>query len=172
MVPEKKMIAHNHNHNGDGMYKTTKTVSDNTFGRRVNLADNLSDVAHDITQLVELQGQLFLVDVKEAQQQLKLPIVMAIAGSLLALCAMPLLLVALAQGLMLAGLASWLSYALVGILGLACGGLLLWQSWRSTKDSALVLDRSRAELAQNIAWLKQMLKSRSEAARMETQCRI
>lgn len=138
--------------------------------RSIDLAGNLSDVAHDITQLVELQGQLLMVDVKEAQQKLKLPIVLAIAGALIALCAMPLLLVAIAQALVLAGLQLWAAYAIVSVVGLAVGGLLLWQSWRSLKESALVLDRSRAEFSQNVEWLKQMLKLRSEAGRMRANC--
>jgi uncharacterized membrane protein YqjE len=163
------MITHNTKSNG--MRTSTNNLPTSNSHRPVDFAGNLSDVAHDITQLVELQGQLFVVDIKEAQEKLKTPIILAATGGLLSLCAMPLLLVAIAQGLILAGLQSWAAYAIVSVVGLAIGGLLLWQSWRSMKDSALVLDRSRAELAQNVAWLKQMLKCRSEAARMDANCR-
>ena len=169
MVVEKKMITHNTK--SAGMRTSTNNLPSNDSHRPVDFAGNLSDVAHDITQLVELQGQLFVVDIKEAQAKLTTPIILAATGGLVSLCAMPLLLVAIAQGLILAGLQSWAAYAIVSVVGLALGGLLLWQSWKSMKDSALVLDRSRAELAQNIAWLKQMLKHRSEAARMEANCR-
>lgn len=158
-------------HKTNGLRTPSNHLPSNNTHRPVDFAGNLSDVAHDITQLVELQGQLFVVDLKEAQQKLKTPIILAAVGGLVSLCAMPLLLVAIAQGLMLAGLQSWAAYAIVSVVGLAIGGLLLWQSWMSMKDSALVLDRSRAELAQNVAWLKQMLKRRSEAARMEANCR-
>lgn len=157
---------------GNGQHRRDQNgAAMRTAHRPVNFTANLCDVAHDITQLVELQGKLLVVDAAEAKESVKLPIVLAIVGGMLGVCSMPLLLVAGAQGLMVAGLLPWAAYAVVAGIGFAIAGILLWQSARAFKQSTTVLERSRSELSQNVTWLKQMLRQRSEAARADANCR-
>lgn len=130
-------------------------------GRPVNLGGDISDVAHDVTRLMELQGQLLLVDVSEVQQKLKLPLAMIAGGAICLLCSLPLLLVAAAQGLMVAGLPSWAAYLVVGIVGIAGGALSAWKGSSAIKTAGMVLDRSKVEFTKNLNWFKQILRQRS-----------
>ena len=133
-------------------------------GGRIDLAGNLSSAAHDVALLAELQGRLLAIDAQEAQNKLRAPLLLTALGAVLTFCSLPMLLVAVAHRLMLAGWEPWAAFALVAVWSLLGGGAALWLGCRMLKESMLVFERSRAELARNIAWLKQILRQRCEVS--------
>src|SRR3954452_24132922 len=71
----------------------------NTNGRfrdeEPNVATSFSGLAHDVIELSELQGQLFVHDVKSTGQKTRTSIVLGVIGAYVLLGTMPVLLFAL-----------------------------------------------------------------------------
>lgn len=115
-------------------------------------------VLRDAVELGELQLRLLREDLRETSQQAKSGIFLIIAATAMLLAVLPVSLLAMAAILELV-----LEFSRAAALGLAaaaglalslCGFALGWFVLRrSTKN----LSRSREELHDNLAWVKQML---------------
>jgi len=120
--------------------------------------EGVGDLLHDIMSLGELQAQLLEVDARESLQKARTPVAMLVAGAVIALGAVPVLLIAVAEGLHeLAAWDRWVSYLTSGVIGAAGGGLLMWLAGRQSAEFIAVFKRSRNELAENIRWIKYAL---------------
>jgi hypothetical protein len=131
-------------------------------GRRpsaaVGVREGVGELLSDIVSLGELQAQLLMVDARESMQKARTPILLLVVGAVLGLGATPVLLIALAEGLMLLfELKPALAYLVSGLVGALVGGLLIWLAWRQSGDVIAVFLRSRTELAENIRWIKHAL---------------
>lgn len=118
----------------------------------------VGELLHDFVSLGELQTQLLTLDARESAQKAVVPIGLLIGGIALALGAVPVLLISLAEALVL--LLEWeraLAYLVSGLAGAVIAGLLLYLAWRQTAAVIAVFDRSRVELAENVRWIKYAL---------------
>jgi len=120
--------------------------------------DGVGDLLHDVVSLGELQAELLAVDARESMQKAVTPIILLGVGIAAGLAAFPILLVALAEGLVL-GL-EWrrpVAYLVSGLVGAIVGGGLVYGAWRQAADVIAVFKRSQEELAENIRWIKYAL---------------
>ena len=120
--------------------------------------NGVGELLHDVVSLGELQAQLLAVDARESVQKAQTPIVLLAGGATLALGAVPVLLLALGESLVL-----WLqweraaAYLVAGLVGVVVGGATVYVAWQQTGAVVAVFERSRAELAENIRWIKYAL---------------
>lgn len=127
--------------------------------RRV--ARNLTGLAHDVLELAELQGQLFVLDVKQGLRGMILPAIVLVCGVVLAVSGLPVLLVALARGLEEGfGMPLWGALLIAAATGMVVGGIfaLIAMKWLTSKLN--ILQRSQTELRRNLMWLKYTLKDK------------
>lgn len=120
--------------------------------------NGVGELLHDVVSLGELQAQLLAVDARESMQKAQSPVVLLLGGAALALGAVPVLLLALAEALVL--LLDWeraLAYLVSGLIGAVVGGVLVFAAWRQAAAVLAVFDRSRAELSENVRWIKYAL---------------
>ena len=124
------------------------------------VARNMADVGHDVTVLAELQLQLLSADCREATRRLTLPTGLAAVASILAVCALPILFVALALGInALLEWPAWAGFLLTSGVFLLLSVILLGVAYAGFRRSMKPLDRSREEFNQNIRWLKDVLRN-------------
>lgn len=122
------------------------------------LARNFGDFARDLVSLAELQGQLFVVDLKQNARQAAARVGLVAVGLALLLGALPVLWMALAYALVeAAGWSHWLSFLVAGVVGLIVGGALALGGLAWLRRALPGLERSRRELGDNLRWLKQSL---------------
>ncbi len=115
---------------------------------------SIGHVVRDLTNLAELQGRLFRSDAREISEQVKRPLAVFLAGSLLFLATVPVALLAIVQSLVAMGLPQAAAYGLVAVTSLtATAGLAAW-AWRRLRAMPPAFARSREELMRNIAWIK------------------
>ena len=120
--------------------------------------DGVGDLLHDVVSLSELQVQLLAVDARESVEKAKAPIGLLIGGIVLALGAVPVLLLSLGEALTLwLGWERALSYLVSGLAGTVIAGVLLYLAWQQAGAVLAVFDRSRVELAENVRWIKYAL---------------
>jgi len=122
-------------------------------------ARNMADLIHDLVTLAELQWRLLSVDSRQALGRIVPPIVMVVVAAMVGLSCVPLAFVAVALTL-----AAWTSLSLAACFwitlaaGLIVAGILFAVALGQLKSVAGVFDRSKAELRQNVEWLKGMLR--------------
>jgi hypothetical protein len=120
--------------------------------------NGVGDLLHDIVTLSELQSELLLLDARQSAQKAQTPIILMGIGAVLALGAVPVLLLALGEALV--DFLEWkrsLAYLVSGLAGTIIGGVLLMIAWRATGDIIAVFNRSKAEFAENVRWIKYAL---------------
>ncbi len=122
------------------------------------LARNAAGIAHDLLGMVELQGELLAADFREIVRDALRGLSFWVVAVLLAFATLPVALAGaglwLADGINqrpAAGLL-WVSLA-AGVLAAAAG----FAGWLQFRLQAMTLERSRRELRENIALLKQIL---------------
>jgi glycerol uptake facilitator-like aquaporin len=136
---------------GPSLYKRQESAA-------AGVRDGVGDLLHDVVSLSELQVQLLAVDARESVDKAKTPIGLLVAGIALALGAVPVLLLSLAEALTLwLGWERALSYLVSGLAGAVIAGILLYLAWQQMGAVLAVFDRSRVELAENIRWIKYAL---------------
>jgi hypothetical protein len=129
---------------------------------------NLSELAHDVVTLVELQVQLLAVDLRDARKTAGLAIAQLAAAVCLGLGAVPLLLFAVSHVLIES--ARWppaVAYAVVGIAAAGVAGLLLWTGSRQSARALGTIQRSRAEFEETLRWLKGSLRPADSSVEYE-----
>lgn len=120
--------------------------------------DGVGELLSDIVELGELQAELAMVDARESMQKAVAPVVLLVVGAVLGLGAVPVLLLALGEALHeFGGLERTWSYLISGAVGAALAGLLAWLGYRKVGDVLEAFNRSRAELSENIRWVKYAL---------------
>lgn len=120
---------------------------------------NIVDLGHDVVTLTELQVQLLAADLESVKSKSIAPLVMLASAGLLALAALPVLLLGL--GWLLVNLADWPQWAAfltVSIAALVLAAGTGWFAWTRIKSAFGHLSRSRDEFAENVRWLKSILR--------------
>ena len=120
-----------------------------------NMGGGVAGLLHDLMTLAELQVKLFSVDAKDATGRMIIPIGLIAAGAILALTALPLALIAIAQ--VLRYQADWppaVATLVALLIGLVIAGILAFVGYLLLRRSLRPMERSREELQRNINWLK------------------
>lgn len=124
------------------------------------LRHGIGGLLADAIELIELQVSLFKLNAHQAKQKALLPVALLSIGSVLALAAMPLLLVAIAY--LVADLAEWPVWAGFGVTFLVAvllGGLAAYLAFRSLISVTGEFEDTSNELSRNMTWLKSSLRS-------------
>lgn len=119
---------------------------------------NVSDFAHDVSALADLQWKLLAVDLRTSRERLLPALFLAAASALLFLAALPVLL--LGGGRLLAewtDLSLGAAYLLTAAGTLVVAAILGAIAYARFKGSLDLLQRSRAELQSNFQWIKSAL---------------
>ncbi len=119
-----------------------------------SVGQSAGQVVHDVVSLAELQIQLFKSDAGEAVGRLVRPLLVFAAGILLLLGTLPVVLIAIAIGLVSLGMPPAGAYALVAVLSIVVAvGMAAWARQRFLAMPA-AFTRSQEELVRNITWIK------------------
>lgn len=119
----------------------------------------VGDLAHDVTTLVELQAQLFSLEMKQAFRRLVSPAVLLVLGTVFLLAALPVLLAAFAMFLIeVANLSQIPAYLIAAGAGLLLGAFALAVAALQIRNLSSIFDRSQNELKENLHWVKHLLK--------------
>ena len=119
---------------------------------------NLAEFASDATSLAELQTQLALLDLKASAAKATIPAGLTAAGLGLATAALPVLLLAVGELLVqYTQLTRGWSYMIVALVALVLGGALAAIFAGRLGKAFDSFQRSREELARNVAWIKTVL---------------
>ncbi|MCA9173008.1 MAG: phage holin family protein [Planctomycetales bacterium] len=128
-------------------------------GTSESVTGGVSDVLHDVTELAELQVKLLAADSKAAVRRVALPAALVALGCCLALGSVPVMLFALSSAIQqFTRLPESATLALAAGGGMLLAGTLGALGWARIASSVDEFDRSRAELSQNIAWVKRSFK--------------
>lgn len=121
----------------------------------------VAEFGNDLAELAELQFKLVAIDVKEAVGRATLPAVVAAIAAVLALGALPVILMGLAQLLVdYANLRPGWAYLLVGVAVVALASIATLVVLPRLKASAESFRRSSEELTRNISWIRTVLVQR------------
>lgn len=135
----------------------------NGRGRAARLGRNVSDYAHDVVTLAELQLRLLAVDLRDGSRAAGPAGALIVAGFLAALGSIPLLFVAFA--LALAEFAGWpysVGFAVSAAAGMVAGGAAAYFGWKKLLAAGKNLGRSKAEFVQTLKWIKESLRPSEE----------
>lgn len=123
--------------------------------RRKGLRRSLADLTNDVVALAELQWDLLLQDCASSTRRMLWPGLFALAGIVLTICAIPVALCGAAYLLVQAGMQLAWALLLVAAVAAGLGGLIAYASARAAARALDGFERSRSELRDNVAWLKQ-----------------
>lgn len=122
------------------------------------ISRNVSDFAHDISTLADLQWQLASVDLKQALRKLTLPAILLVAAIGLILGAIPVMFLGVGYLLVeYTELSVGWACLVAALGGLIVAGLFAAIGYVRLTHSFDVLHRSREELARNFNWIKSVL---------------
>ena len=119
---------------------------------------NLAEFAEDVATLAELQAKLASHDLKATISKATIPVGLMVAAAVLAVGAIPVLLIGVAELLApLVGLSHGGSLLVVAILSLIAAAVVAFLALPRLRHSFNSFQRSREELTRNIAWIKTVL---------------
>ena len=118
------------------------------------IRQNVGHVVQDIVTLAELQGQLFRSDAREIAERFARPVAVFSVSVLLLAATVPVCLLAIAEGLVAAGVPRAAAYALVAVASIAIASGMAIVAWRRFRGMPRAFARSREELLHNLAWIK------------------
>lgn len=122
------------------------------------LARDVSEFAHDVLTLAELQAELFVADVQECRQRTLVPGLVLICGLALGLACFPIALAALALLLIqVLGTSYAAGFLLAALVGAVLSALVSVVGWIQVRRHVAVLGRSQQELVRNLQWIKKVL---------------
>lgn len=133
-----------------------------------NLGGGLAGLLHDLLTLTELQIKLFVVDSKAAMGRLVTPIALLAGATVLALCSIPLGLIAISQALRdQLGWAPALATLVALLIGLVVAGILGFIGYLLLMRGLVPMQRSRDELQRNVDWLKNAIRRYDKRTEIE-----
>lgn len=142
------------------MDRQTKINESNGSPKAISkgLARDVSEFAHDVLTLAELQIQLFVADVQECGQRVFVPGTILLVGVALGLACIPFALAALALWFIQVFEVSYAAGFLVAaVVGAVLSTLLCALGWFQVRKRVAVLGRSQQELVRNLTWIKKVL---------------
>ena len=117
------------------------------------------ELVHDLAALVELQGQLIAVDANACLRQALVPSLVVLTGFVLTSGCVTT--GAIGMALLVAQTTGWTygtAFLVTGTVGACMGSLVVAAAGCQLRRCLAVLDRSRNELAKNLAWIKGALR--------------
>lgn len=148
-----------------------KTIGKRAGADRINGSDqstadlgkNVADFTHDVASLVEMQSELFTIDLKEATDIALLPMCIGVAGCLLLLAGFPVALIGVAYLMV----SAWSVSPAVAFFSTGLGAVLIasgivWVVWLRMREGAATFGRSISALKTNFQWMKRRLKSKGQ----------
>jgi len=112
-------------------------------------------LVRDAVELAELQLQLFAADGREMARKSTPPLLMIVAGLVIAISGLPLLMVGLAYALVeLVGFPVWLAMLSSAVTGMVIGGAAVLVGIRWLRPQLEIRRRSAGELKENVDFLK------------------
>jgi uncharacterized membrane protein YqjE len=146
-----------------------KTIDKPTGANRTNgseqptaeLGKNVADFTHDVASLVEMQTELFTIDLKEAADISLLPLCIGLAGCLLLLAGFPVALIGVAWLMVSAwSISPAVAFFATGFAAVlvACG--IVWIVWLRLREGVATFGRSISALKTNFQWVKRRLNSK------------
>ena len=125
----------------------------------VSTSDGVFRLAQEAVELGELQMRLLRLDVQNSSANARAAMLYAALGIVLALCAAQVLLLCVAAALVEWAGWSWVAALATSVgVGVLLAGVLLRVSWLHLQEGMFTWERSRSELAKNLAWLKASLR--------------
>jgi len=122
------------------------------------LARDVGEFAHDVLTLAELQAQLFVADMQECGQRVRVPGLILLGGAALGLACFPIALIALALVVVqVLGTSYAIGFLIAAGLGAALSALMCSLGWYQVRERVAVLGRSQQALARNLRWIKKVL---------------
>ncbi len=125
-----------------------------------SVARSAARLAEDLVALAGLNWQLFLSEAREYVSGLVAVVIMVATAAGLILSAVLLALVAIAFKLNAEGMSPAESCGLVALATIVGAAALLFWSRTRIQGMAGAFIRSRAEVAQNVAWIKEIIAAR------------
>ena len=123
---------------------------------------NMSQLAHDVVELAELQSALVRLEFQGWWKQLVVPCGLLIVSVVIALSCMPVLVLSAAYGLQqVTSLSLALCLLIAGGVGAAIAVVMALVGWSKLKAAQAPLSESRRELSRNIRWIKSVLQHRA-----------
>lgn len=129
------------------------------------VARSAAELGHDAVTLAELQTELLQRELRQWLRGAATPAILLASAVIVALGCVPVILLALAYGLVeFSELSQALSLLIAAMVGLAVAGVIAALGWRRLRDNAVTLARSREELQRNVSWIKHVLKHKANPA--------
>lgn len=126
----------------------------------------ISQVAHDVLELAELQARLFKLDVAASTSRVKTAVVLGAVGATLVLMGLFMALGVAALALIeFAGWDAWAAFGAVALAVILISGILLFLAKRAAGSGVFNCDRSRDEFQKNVTWLKSALTGKHSTSR-------
>jgi hypothetical protein len=123
------------------------------------MAQDVGELTHDIVSLAELQFELFRNDCHAGAKGLLIPVVLLLGAGVVALGTVPLGLLLVAELLVqTVGLTRVAAYFIAALSGVSMAVALGVVGAFYLRGVSRVFERSREELARNLAWIKHALK--------------
>lgn len=145
-------------------FQTEVNGSDKRHSPVSGFAGQAANVLGDLIELGELQSRLAKADAHAAAKKMTRPVAALLVGVCAALASLPVLAMGCASCLAaFTELNAWQSQLLVGILVAVIAAVTVYLSVRAIRRSVLQFERSATELSKNLAWLKSVLRSSSDA---------
>ena len=138
----------------------TKLSDQNGSARSASkgLARDVGEFAYDVLMLAELQGQLFVADIQECGQRMRVPGLILFSGTTPGLACFPIALAALALVVVQVFETSYATGFLTAVVvGAALSALLCALGWHQVRERVAVLGRSQQALVRNLRWIKKVL---------------
>ena len=123
------------------------------------VAKGMGELAHDIVSLAELQLELFRVDCREGLRRILIPVALLLFAGIVAVGTVPIALILVAELLVqTAGLSRAAAFSIAAMSGVIVALAIGVVGWSYLRGVVRVFERSREELASNMAWIKHALK--------------
>lgn len=130
------------------------------------LAGGVREFTHDVITLAELQGELFLTDLRASRVRLMRSALLLGVAPVAGLAGLIVLL--LGGGRLIAESFDWnasVVHVVLAVTAIIAAGACGRFGWKALERSVTVFARSHNELSENITWLKQVLRSGASGRR-------
>lgn len=126
------------------------------------VARTMSQLAHDVVELAELQSALVRLELEGVRQKIAAPVVLLGVTAIVGITCIPLMMVSGALGLTeLTGWPLWASLLAVAAVGLVVAVICGLVGWGKVKALSSPLPESRREWSRNMRWIKSVLRHKA-----------
>jgi uncharacterized membrane protein YqjE len=142
------------------MVNQTKVTPDNGSQEAdpSTISQDVGELTDGLINLVELQAQLFSVDMRECSRKSRIPLGFVLIGLGIGGACFPIMLIAVALMLVQDFDFSYAAaFAMTAGGGAIASALMCTIGWIRIRKHAAILQRSRRELVRNFSWIKKVV---------------